>query len=316
MRVDHLNGLRAAEAVLRLGSFRAAAEEIGITTAALGQRIRTVEDAWSCQLFRRTPTGPEPTPVARQIEAKLASGLQALASVQMMLSGAQRGNRLWLTMTQAMAEHWLPPLLPKFLTGEGEVDLRVDTSHMLVDLTSGEFDFGIRFSDDPPDGLGRLRLMPGSIAPVCTADFAHRYSLTPDTRDISGIPLCNVTAPNSDPDWVSDWQGWCALTGVVRTPGTESDPHFSHYGAGLRLATAGLSMMLCGMLTSFEPLRAGRLVLPFGPDSVVWTRYSSWLVWSGDRRLTPLQKRFRDWLAAEADRFNRDLDDWLAGQAR
>ena len=43
MRVTHLNGLRALEATLRGGSFRAAADELGVTTAAIGHQIRGLE---------------------------------------------------------------------------------------------------------------------------------------------------------------------------------------------------------------------------------------------------------------------------------
>jgi LysR family glycine cleavage system transcriptional activator len=39
MRVTHLNGLKALEVTLRAGSFRAAADELGVTTAAVGQHL-------------------------------------------------------------------------------------------------------------------------------------------------------------------------------------------------------------------------------------------------------------------------------------
>ena len=44
MRVTHLNGLKALEVTLRTGSFRAAADELGVTAAAVGQQIRTLEN--------------------------------------------------------------------------------------------------------------------------------------------------------------------------------------------------------------------------------------------------------------------------------
>ena len=42
MRVSQLNGWRALEAVLRLGSVTAAAGELGVTTAAVGSQIRAL----------------------------------------------------------------------------------------------------------------------------------------------------------------------------------------------------------------------------------------------------------------------------------
>lgn len=54
MRVPHLNGLKALEVTLRTGSFRGAADELGVTAAAVGQQIRTLEDFLGCKLFFRT----------------------------------------------------------------------------------------------------------------------------------------------------------------------------------------------------------------------------------------------------------------------
>ena len=315
MRLDHLNGLRAVEAVLRLGSFRAAADEIGVTTAAIGQRVRGLEDALGQTLFHRTATGPVPTDAAHRAAPHLAEGMRALATGYAALDAGPRANRLWLTMTQALAEHWLPPLLPRFLMEAGEaVDLRVDTSPRLVDLSSGEFDFGLRFCPPPGPDLSSVPLMRSLMAPVCTADFARRYGLGPGTSDITGIPALRVNAPNSDPDWIDDWDGWCRQSGRTRRPVGEPEPVFSHYASGLRMAQAGVSMMISGLLTSFDSLRDGRLILPFGAGSVIETRYRTWLVWPRERRLSPVQRRFRDWVTAEAEGFNAEVADWLAAQ--
>ena len=42
MRISHLNNLRALEATVRTGSFRAAAAKLGVTPAAVGQQARLV----------------------------------------------------------------------------------------------------------------------------------------------------------------------------------------------------------------------------------------------------------------------------------
>ena len=57
MRVSHLNGLKALEATLRTGSFRAAADELGVTPAAVGQQVRTLESFLERQLLIRSTRG-------------------------------------------------------------------------------------------------------------------------------------------------------------------------------------------------------------------------------------------------------------------
>ena len=54
MRLAHLNGLKALEATLRLGSLTGAAKDLGVTPAAVGQQIRTLELYLGVALFRRT----------------------------------------------------------------------------------------------------------------------------------------------------------------------------------------------------------------------------------------------------------------------
>ena len=80
MRISHLNALRALEATLRLGSFSAAANELGITPAAVGQRVRSLEDFLGKELFERTSTGIRVLEDARQTETLLTNSFSGLAA--------------------------------------------------------------------------------------------------------------------------------------------------------------------------------------------------------------------------------------------
>ena len=53
----HLNALRAFEASARHQSFSAAAAELNVTPAAVGQLVRTLEDWLGTPLFHRTSSG-------------------------------------------------------------------------------------------------------------------------------------------------------------------------------------------------------------------------------------------------------------------
>ena len=69
MKTSHLNALRALEAALRTGSFRSAADDLGVTTAAVGQQIRGLEEYVGRQLFIRKPSGAVPTEAAVGVAA-------------------------------------------------------------------------------------------------------------------------------------------------------------------------------------------------------------------------------------------------------
>ena len=64
MKLSHLNGLRALEAALRTGTFSAAADELGVTVAAIGQQLRGLEDYLGLRLLIGCPLvrGPQRRP--------------------------------------------------------------------------------------------------------------------------------------------------------------------------------------------------------------------------------------------------------------
>lgn len=295
MKLARLNALRALEATLRLGSFRAAADEIGVTPAAVGQQVRGLEAAVGRALLRRGPAGLAPTDETASVAPRLTEAFRGLAAVAGELSQPAAGNRLALTMTQGFAEGWLPPELPDFFAQVGALDLRIDTTPVVRDLGEGAFDFAVRSSGPVGEGLCEEVLAPGSLVPLCTPSFARRYGLTPATRTLDGVPLAHVDTPTSDPGWL-DWDGWCAARGMDTGSdgvGGRIEARLSH---GPRVAQAGLALVLCGLVEARHAMAEGSLVAPFGPGSVVVTRYHYRLVWLRDRRLTPVQRRFRDWV--------------------
>ena len=81
MRTSHLGALRALEAALRTGSFRSAADDLGVTTAAVGQQIRGLEEFVGCQLFVRKPSGAMPTEAAIGVASELTAGFGSISTV-------------------------------------------------------------------------------------------------------------------------------------------------------------------------------------------------------------------------------------------
>jgi len=308
MKTAHLNALRALEATLRLGSFRAAADELNVTPAAVGQQIRALESYIGRPLFDRRPSGAMPSEAADEAASRLTSAFRELSGVLAGLSARPPTARVAVTMTMSVAEGWLPHELPGFFAQVDEVDLRLDSSRTVVDLAHGEFDFAIRHAAGAGEGNDSLPLFPSLIAPLCTRDFARRYGLSPETRSLAEVPLSHVPFETSDPGWI-DWPDWCAAFGVGL--GAEQARQVSTGSSGLQLARAGLGLVLCAMVDSFDAIRCGDLVLPFGPGSVMQTAYWYRLVWLRDRRLGPVQRRFRDWIAERGRAHCDEIGEWL-----
>ncbi|OWU85136.1 hypothetical protein ATO6_08835 [Oceanicola sp. 22II-s10i] len=304
MKIDHLNALRAVEAAQRLGSIRAAAEEIGVTTAAIGQRIRGLEIYVGRPLFDRTPDGIRPTEALLRAAGPLAEGMRLLAAAHAEMTRPEADNRVSVTMTQSLAENWLSRELGSFFARMPGLDLRVDTSAALAPLGPDGFDFAVRHVRAPGKGQAALRLFGSGVVPVCTPDFAERYGLDPARPALDGVPLCHFDTPTTDPGWV-DWPEWCAHFGVAFDP--SAIPHFSHFSSGLRVARARLGLVLGGVMESLPLLKSGELVMPFGRGAAVPGDYDFWLLWPAERRLSRAQKAFRDWIEDRAAAARRDL---------
>ena len=309
MRTPHLTQLRVLESVLRRGSFAAAAEELGVTVAAVGQQVRHLEEVLGQALFERHPRGVRPTRTASAVTAELAAGFDRLDEAMRRLRRAHPPGRVALSTTQGIGEYWLPHRFTRLYEAVPGIELSVDTTPAIADLHGGEVDFAVRFSLPPGPEYAAIDMIAAWMVPMCAPDFAARYGLAPGRRDLTGVPLWTVEDPTSDPDWV-DWARWSRETGVTLGP-EETMPRFTGYGSGRRLVRSGLGMMIGVVSDAWAAIEEGRLILPLGPEVALSTSHRYRLVWLKERRLGPVQRRFTEWFAAAAEAHRREVGELL-----
>jgi len=134
MALSHLKSLQALELALRLGSLQAAAGALWITPAAVGQRIKSLEDYLGVDLVVRGRSGLRPTSELAAALDHLRAGFQELDSVAAMLN-LQRGDEIHVAATSDFADLWLKPRIGSFraahphvlfcINGEGDAPLRI-----------------------------------------------------------------------------------------------------------------------------------------------------------------------------------------------
>ena len=180
MKLSHLNGLRALEATLRKGTFSAAAKELGVTVAAIGQQLRNLEAYLGVTLFERLPSGARPTPEARLVAERLTAGFSHIEDVLTELRAGNDGRRLSLTMTHMFFEDWMSQRLPRFYALNPTTEVKIDTSDHFVDLAAENVDMAIRFSAEPGPAYETLDLHLSCYFPACTPDFADAHKISPE----------------------------------------------------------------------------------------------------------------------------------------
>lgn len=309
MRTPHLNGLRAFETALRTRNLTAAGRELGVTAAAVGQQIRTLEDYLGRKLFERRSSGVVPTTAALRVQDRLTAGMSILSDVVVQLSCAQVEDRVAITLPESFAENWLTIRLSDFYRDNSGVDLRLDSTNRQVDLFQEDFDFAIRYAAPPEDNLTSIKLFDDSVLPVCTPEFAAEYGLSPRSLVLADVPLIHLDDRTPDPDWV-DWPRWANTFGVDLGD-LPRGPTFSRFNSGLRAAVAGQGLVLCGVVEAFHAIEQGQLVVPFGFERRCQTSYRYWLVHVEGRRLSKVQRKFVSWIEEVAQAFQRDLNAWI-----
>lgn len=310
MRVTHLNGLKALEVTLRTGSFRAAADELGVTTAAVGQQIRTLEDFLGCKLFYRTSSGAQPTDHALRIEGKLTASFSSIEGVINQLKYRQPKNRLAVTLPSSFAENWFAIRLPDFYRLNSEIDLRLDASNRMVDLIIEDFDFAIRYSQSSPEIYDEKQLFGDFVLPVCTPEFAKQYQLSHKQKSLEGVPLIHLDERTPDPQW-ADWIRWGEAFGYQQDT-LQAGIRLTEFNSGIQTAIRGQGLVLCGITEAYNSIKEGILVAPFGPKLNCPTSYQYHLVSVHGRELSKLQDQFQSWVIKIANEFRTEVNEFIS----
>jgi LysR family glycine cleavage system transcriptional activator len=296
-RLPPLNSLRAFEVVSRHESFRAAAEELHVTAAAVSQQVKTLEDRLGRKLLRRHSGGYRLTAEALAGLKQLRDGFDQLASaVATMSSGGQRV--LTVSAVPSLAAEWLVPRLHRLRDQYPELDVLLHASRELVDLQHSRVDVGIRYGSGSYPGLISERLFVDEIFPVYSPQLLKGRSRLKTPGDLRGLPLIHTHwAPDRGhwPGW-TDWVRAAGVTGVDVTKGLR----FSDGALALQAAARGQGVVLASKALALEHLAAGRLVRPFKLSLV--TDFGYYVVCAKTRADEPDLVAFRRWLLAEAQR--------------
>jgi LysR family glycine cleavage system transcriptional activator len=306
MNIVHLNALRALEASLRCGNFRAASAELGVTPAAVGQQIRALEDYLERKLFFRTATGAIPTADTEAVADRLTASLSTLEGILEQLSRRRHPNRIVITLPASFAENWFTRHIAEFYQQHSEIDLRLDASNRMVDLLVEDYDFAIRYCAPPSDHYDYVDLFGDKVIAVCSPAFAKIHRLTRKRRNLAGVPLIQLEHRTPDPKW-PNWQMWGQRFGFD-SDGLDAGVRISQVSSGLQMAGGGQGLVLSGITEAFHALREGVVVAPFGTSMSYPTGYLYRLVSVHGRGLSTLQRRFRKWVIKTSGQFKAEAE--------
>ena len=292
-----LGALKSFEAAARLLSFTRAANELGVTPAAVSYQMRALENQLGVKLFQRTSRVVELTEAGRVLLTGVGEALDGIGRTVARLRGTEGRPRLTATTSPSFAAKWLVPRLHRFLERYPDADVRIDVSDRLVDLSHEEIDLGVRFGKGKYPGLRVDRLFDETIFPVCSPKLLAGRRLLKQPRDLHHHTLIHVDWQAQWATW-PDWRMWLLAAGL-RDLDPQRGLHFTQTALALQAAIDGQGVALCESTLVADDLASGRLVRPFemsikGPAEFAYYALTS------PTEARPLVKAFRDWIVAEA----------------
>lgn len=298
----HLRSLQALELALRTGSFAAASERLGITPAAVGQRVKALEDYLGIELLVRARSGLQPSAGLLPALPHLARAFADLQTAAQELE-LQRGHELHIAAASDFVELWLAPRLERFraahpnlrfcINGEGDAPMRLGR----VDC---EISYGPAADAPATDLLFRDYILPVA-SPV---NMRRTAGLDAGVR-LEGFPLVHVDFYKDDPAGLS-WPEWVATHGVSRSA-PERGIRFQRISAALDAIGANAGIGLCGLALLGGRLDSGDIALPYPVAMGRWSEHAFIARFRTDGGGRRHIQHFRDWLGEEA----RQTAAWL-----
>ena len=296
---NHLNALRAFEAAARHKSYVAAAEELNVTPAAVGNLVRGLEAIVGVELFHRSPTGParlELTDAAQAILPELQAGFDHLTAAFERLKASRTQIAISLTVPPAFADKWLLPRVERFTTNHPSYDLRIDTGGRLVDFVAERMDVGIRYGGGRWPDLKSTFLLRDAFFPVCSPallEGAHPLRGPEDLKHHTFIHDRSMASESAFPSWRT-WLQAAGLADINCERGLQINDSAAAYQAVIN----GSGVALGRTILVAMDLAAGRLVRPFG--DAMGCELAYYLVHRPRADGDPGIAAFRDWICAEA----------------
>ena len=252
-----LRAISVFETVARLGSFRAAADELHLTPSAVSHQIRALEEELGVGLFLRESRGVKLAPAGTEYAERLhflLDGVRA-ATDEVAARGRQQAETgiVRIMTPPSLATHWLMPRLPAFLDAHPGIDIRV-IAIRTADGNPDDFDITIAYGNPRSKGLARP-LLEETYRPYCAPSLlAGAASI--GARELLAKPL--IRSRTND----VSWSDWFAQRGIGFEPWAVNHLQIDPSYVAIEAAVKGMGVVLESGILTHEHVQNGRLVAP------------------------------------------------------
>jgi LysR family glycine cleavage system transcriptional activator len=280
-----LRALTAFEAAARLGSFRMAAGELGITRSAVSHQIKLLEQRLDIQLFRRDARRAELTVAGQTYFPSVREAFDQIEAQTRALRPANTDKELTIQVYVTVALKWLIPRLHDFERRFPDMKVRLSTSYFDWDFDERNVDVGIVLARNKLPGHYYRPLFKSYLVPVCSPKMKLDK---PD--DLRKAKLIDVYTAEED------WQTWLDVAGVEGVK-AQNRLTVDSYILAQEAAIEGRGVAMTIGPFAAEEIKLGRLTQPF--PLRVPHKHNWYFACSTVNRNKNKVRRFEEWLAKQ-----------------
>jgi LysR family transcriptional regulator, glycine cleavage system transcriptional activator len=299
-RIPSLTALRTFEAVGRLGSIKAAAQELNVTPAAVTYQLRLLEEDLHTDVINRAAKGVTLTKAGVELLTAVSGAFGSIHETARRIREGSGKKILLIDSLPSFASCWLIPRLSSFYAQNPEVEVEINTVGDLgypasVARTRNSVAIRVGLSASQWAGLTAEELVHEEMFPVCAPSLLAGPVPLREPRDLAEHTLLIVSRR------LEGWPEWLAAAGQYGDATDGVDPNHGRKFDTIQMATtAAIEGM--GVVIGRKPLidlylKAGLLVEPFRLRIPSKTSY--WLVTQPASAGAPLVQAFRCWMRRE-----------------
>lgn len=248
-RIPPIQGLLAFEALARLRSVTLAGEELSVTPSAVSHRIRQLESQLGFKLFARGDFT-----LSAEGAAYLLRVREALNALQQVPGRGASTTRLRVAVTPTFSRQILLPRLALFRHAYPEIDLILQVTIPLLNVTAEEADIELRFGTGPWPERESVRLQSDQVCPVCSPEYLNEAGPFDGFDTPQAVQRARLIRCPLEP-----WRTWFTANALALDEPLGGS-QFNDIGLVLDAAVAGFGVALMRLQLGAAWLDSGRLV--------------------------------------------------------
>jgi LysR family glycine cleavage system transcriptional activator len=295
--------IRAFEAVARLLSFSAAANELHLTQSAVSRQIRGLEEEVGAALFSRGTRHVELTSAGELLLRTVVPMLDRLDASVRQIRTARGRRHVSVNTFASFASLWLIPRLQAFQRQHPDIDIRVSATEGLSDLDDPDLDLILRYTHPDTAPSGSQRMFGEIVTPAAGRSLVElaRHGQAPPLNtaaDLVHHTLLEEDDHRPSAEYLS-WRYWLRMHGQ---PQLEPSRwlYLNYTYQQIQAALAGQGIALARIALVAESLERGELVEPFGPAGRERSPFAYWLVPTKGANERPEIALFTTWVMEQA----------------